>query len=164
MCPFASKADTQLAYGRIQAVAERQHWRQWRAGRRFAIPNDMKDDFLESRIPIVTMGTPAAWPQVHLNVPAARLIITELDYCAAKVWSALETAKSGMQHADLNPVTRSQLLTAKALVLPNGLEQDLRWRLAVFPQNRNHRAFQPPLCVNISFHRRVACHCFCAEE
>ena len=63
------------------------------------VPNDVEQDVLKRGIAIVTVGTPAGGAQVNFHVAGTRRGAADLNDRAAKIRTALDARKAGMQNA-----------------------------------------------------------------
>ena len=71
----------------------------------------------------MAMRMPAARAQIHFHVAGTRRVVADLNDRVAKVRSAFGAGETGMEHADGLFVGGPELVTAQALVLPDGLQQ-----------------------------------------
>jgi hypothetical protein len=93
------------------------------------------------------MRPPAAGADVHFHVAGAGSGIADLDERVTKVRTAFNIGETGMKQTNTLAVQGLQLIAAQALVLPDGLKQTLRRRVAVVAQNRCRPAARTPLGI-----------------
>src|SRR4029453_8947344 len=86
-------------------------------------PSDLENDVFEIAIAIMPVGVPAARSQVDFDVTGPGLLLAKLDYSAAKIRSAFNVAKAGVQHADGLAIGGAELFAQQSLMLPDRLQQ-----------------------------------------
>ena len=112
-----------------------------------SIPNDVQQNIAESRVAIVTVRPPATGAHVHFHVAGTQSGVANLNDRAAKIRTAFDTCEPRMKDAQTFAVQRAQLIAPEPLMLPDGLEQSLRWRGAVVAQGEGGAGAQSPLGV-----------------
>jgi hypothetical protein len=118
-----------------------------RLATQLAFPHDVENHIAKSWIPIVPMRPPASDADVHFHIAGAWSRVTDLDERVPKIRTAFRIRKPGMKQADRLAVQGLQLITAQALVLPDGLEQTFRWRVRPVAQAESGAGSNPPLRV-----------------
>ena len=98
------------------------------------VPNDVKQDVLEIRVAVVTVGVPTADAQVNFHITGTRRIVANLNDGAAKIRPAFDAGKTGMQNVNSFSIRSFEPVTAQALMPPNGLEQTLGWYIVCIAQ------------------------------
>jgi hypothetical protein len=155
------KPQAKFGDGCIEKLAQGQRGGSGAGGRRNgkrgfgSVPNDVQDHLPERGIAVVAVGVPAAGLQIHFHVAGVRRGVAELDNGAAKIRAAFATQKTRMKNPHGLAVQGSQLLAEQALVLPDGLEQALGRNPAVFAQDADAAAAQPPSGIETG---RIAGH------
>ena len=120
------------------------------------VPNDVQQDIFELRVAVVTMGVPAARPQIHLHIAGTRRGVADLNDRAAKIRPAFDTHKTGVQNADGSAIGRLKPVALQPLVAPDGLEQAFRRRRIFVAQGIRQAQVRTPIGVKIVSRRR---HC-----
>jgi len=148
-CPawFAFEPEAQFAERRVERLAQRQQRRA--THRALRVPHDVQDDILKCGIAIMSVRAPAAGAEVHFHVAGAHGIVADLHHGTTKIRSTFDAAKTRMKQAHALTVQRRQLLATQALVLPDGLEQALGWRVVVVAQHAGDPGAQTPLRIEI---------------
>jgi hypothetical protein len=116
----------------------------------------VKQDVFKIRVAVVTVGAPAVDAQVNLHVTGTRRGVTDLNDRAAKIRSAFDADKTGMQHANRFSIGGLEPVAPQPLVAPDGLEQVFRWRIIFVTQDIPHAKARAPVGVKIVRRRR---HC-----
>jgi len=104
----------------------------------------------------MSVGTPAAHGQVDFHIAGTGCGITDLNDRIAKIRPAFNAHKTGMQNADGPAISGVELVTAQALVAPDGLQQTFRRRTVFIAQDAGCRQAGTPSGVKIIDQRR---HC-----
>ena len=136
-------------------MAQRQNRRRiwhWPRG----VPNDVKQDIFKCRVAVVTVGAPAAGAQVNFHIAGTRRGVANLNDRAAKIRSALNADKTGMQNPDGFSVGSLEPVALQPLVAPDGLEQAFRRRGVFVAQDMHQAKARAPVGVKIFSRRR---HC-----
>lgn len=120
------------------------------------VPNDVQQDILKRGITIVTVGAPAGGAQVNFHVAGTRCGVADLNDGAAKIRSALNADKTGMQNPDGFAVGGLKPVALQSLVAPDGLEQAFRRRTIFIMQDLRRAQARAPVGVKIVSGRR---HC-----
>jgi hypothetical protein len=120
------------------------------------IPNDVQQDVLKRGVAVVTVGVPAAGAQVNLHIAGTRRGVTDLNDRAAKIRSAFNADKTGMQNPDGSAIGRLEPVALQPLVAPDGLEQAFRRRRIFVAQDIRQAEARAPVGVKIFSRRR---HC-----
>lgn len=84
-----------------------------------------------------------------------------MDDRTAKIGSALDAEETGVKYPDWAPVQCAQMITAEALLLPDGLEEAFGRRLRDFVECGGETALLTPAGVEAVVARGHA-NCFCA--
>jgi hypothetical protein len=100
--------------------------------------------------------------QIDLDVTAHGRLIGELDNGATKVRPTFDAEEAGVKYSDGASVQGAQAVAAEALLLPDGLDQALGWRLGDFVERGRKAALLPPTAVEAGVGLGHA-DCFCAE-
>ena len=116
----------------------------------------MQQDIFELWVAVVTMGVPAARPQIHLHVAGTRRGVADLNDRAAKIRPAFDADKTGMQNPDGFAIGGLEPVALQPLVAPDGLEQALRRRFIFIVQDGRRAKVRAPVGVKIVSWRR---HC-----
>jgi len=109
----------------------------------------MQNNILKGRICIMSMGAPAARPQIHFYVARPGAAIANLYHRPSKIRPAFDTSKTRMKNSDGLAVQGLELFTQQALVLPDGLEQALGRGFVVLAQEWGDAATGAPLGIEI---------------
>jgi hypothetical protein len=120
------------------------------------IPNDVQQDIFKIRIAVMTVGMPAGGAQVNFHVAGTRRGVAELNDRAAKIRSAFDADKTGMQNADGSAIGRLEPVALQPLMAPDGLEQAFRRRIIFVAQDISRAKTRAPVGVKIVSGRR---HC-----
>jgi hypothetical protein len=121
-----------------------------------AVPNDVQQDIFEFRVAVVTVGAPAARAQVNLHITGTWYGIANLNDRTAKIRSAFNADKTGMQNPDESAIGRLEAVALQPLVAPDGLEQAFRRRSIFIVQDLRRAQTRAPVGVKIFSRRR---HC-----
>jgi hypothetical protein len=120
------------------------------------VPNDVQQDIFKSRVAVVTVGMPAAGAQVNLHIAGTRRGIANLNDRAAKIRSAFDADKTGVQNADGSAIGGLEPVALQPLVAPDGLKQAFRRRIIFIVQDLHQAEARAPVGVKIVSGRK---HC-----
>ena len=108
----------------------------------------MEDDLFKIGIAIVAVATPTGGVEINFDVARDRRLGAELEDGFVEVGTGLAVLKTGVKDAQFLAVQGFELIAAKALVAPDGLEEAFGrrggWSLA---QNRESRIGRAPASV-----------------
>jgi hypothetical protein len=86
----------------------------------------MQDDTCELRVVLVVVALPIAGNQINFDIARARVVLAELEDGAAEIGTRAVIPEAWMEHAHRLPIGGAEFVAAKALVMPDVLEEALR--------------------------------------
>ena len=108
----------------------------------------------------MSVGSPPAGLQIHLNVATHGGIIPKLNHGSAKIGSAFDAEESGVKYCHGPSVKGSQASAVQALLLPDALEETFRRPFPAVVKGGNHTALPAPAGVEVvGVEGHVSCFC-----
>jgi hypothetical protein len=96
------------------------------------------------------MGPPILRNHIDLNIARARFLLAELENGPVEIRPGAVIPKTGMKHANRLAIARAEIITAKALVVPDVLQQAFgRMRRITFAQESQSLLLRAPLRVRV---------------
>jgi hypothetical protein len=108
----------------------------------------VKQNILKIFVPIVAVGPPAARVQINFHIAGARRGVADLQNGVAEIRPTFEADEPGVKNADAYSIGGFQFAAFEPLMLPDGLQEPLRWKMFV-AQKTCRDGLRPPLRVKL---------------
>jgi hypothetical protein len=97
----------------------------------------------------MAVRAPATSAHIHFHIAHTRGVIANLNHCAAKIRSAFGAGKTGVKNLHYLAIGSFELVTAQALMQPDGLQQAFGGQVSFIAQDIGRAQPRTPSSVKI---------------